>query len=78
MDRSEFEEPDEVAEAFLHAMTDAAPRRRYLVVPNQREAELTIRAAIARVVQLNDAQPYAYDRDELIALLDEALAATAR
>lgn len=73
-DRSEFKEPDEVAEAFLRALTDAVPKRRYMVVPNQREAEITIRAAIARVVQLNEGQPYSYDRDGLIKLLDEALA----
>ena len=72
-DRAEHKEPDEVAEAFLHALVDAKPKRRYMVVPNQREAELTIRAALARVVQLNEGQPYAYDRDGLIRLLDDAL-----
>jgi len=72
-DRAQFKEPDEVAAAFLAALTDAAPKRRYLVVPNQREAELTIRAAMARLVQLNAGQPYAYDRDGLIKLLDEEL-----
>ncbi len=73
-DRSEFKEPDEVAAAFLRALTEDAPRRRYLVVPNHREAEITIKAAIARVVELNAGQPHAYDRDGLIKLLDEALA----
>lgn len=75
MDRGEFKEPDDVAAAFLHAMSDAQPRRRYMVVPNQREADLTIKAAIARVVQLDQAQPFAHDRDGLIKLLDEALKA---
>ena len=75
MDRAEYKEPDDVAAAFLHAMSDAQPRRRYMVVPNQREADLTIKAAIARVVQLNQAQPFAHDRDGLIKLLDEALKA---
>lgn len=65
-------EPDEVAQAFLHALTDANPKRRHMVVPNQREAELTIKAAIARVVQLNEKQTYTYDREGLIKLLDEA------
>jgi len=72
-DRTQYKEPDEVAAAFLQALTDAAPRRRYMVVPNQREAELTIRTALARIVQLNAAQPYAYDREGLIKLLDEEL-----
>lgn len=72
-DRAQYKEPDEVAAAFLRALTDATPKRRYLVVPDQREAELTIRTAIARVVQLNAGQPYAYDREGLIKLLDEEL-----
>ncbi|MEO6597038.1 MAG: SDR family oxidoreductase [Planctomycetota bacterium] len=73
-DRAEFKEPDEVAAAFLHALTDENPKRRYMVVPNRREAELTIKAAIARVVQLNERQPFAYDREGLIKLLDAAIA----
>jgi len=73
MDRSQYKEPDEVAAAFLHALTDAEPKSHYMVVPNQREAEMTIKAAIARVVELNRDQPYAYDREGLIKLLDEAL-----
>ena len=74
-DRAQYKEPDDVADAFLHALSDDHPRRRYMVVPNQREAELTIRAAMARVVQLNEGQQFAYDRDALIKMLDEALAA---
>lgn len=76
-DRATEKDPAEVAEAFLHALTDATPKRRYMVVPNAREAEATIRAALARVAQLNAEQPYSYDRDGLIRLLDEALAANA-
>ncbi|MFY9345476.1 MAG: SDR family oxidoreductase [Planctomycetota bacterium] len=74
-DRAQYQEPDDVAAAFLHALTDERPKRRYMVVPNRREAELTIRAAIARVVQLNEGQPFAYDRDTLVKMLDEALRA---
>lgn len=74
-DRAQYKESDEVAAAFLRALTEATPQRRYMVVPNQREADLTIKAAIARVVQLNANQPYAHDREGLIKLLDEALAA---
>ena len=66
--------PGDVAAAFLRALTDEKPKLRYMVVPNQREAEMTIKAAMARVVQLNQEQPYAYDRDALIKMLDEALA----
>lgn len=72
-DRSQYKEPDEVADAVLHALSDASPRRRYMVVPNQREAEITIRKQIEELVQLNGRQPYSYDRDTLVRMLDEAL-----
>jgi NAD(P)-dependent dehydrogenase (short-subunit alcohol dehydrogenase family) len=73
-DRKQYKEPDEVADALLHALADANPKVRYMVVPNQQEAEYTIRQAIRELVQLNEGQPYTYDRAGLIALLDEALA----
>jgi NAD(P)-dependent dehydrogenase (short-subunit alcohol dehydrogenase family) len=74
-DRAHFQDPDDVAAAFLHAMSDENPQRRYLVVPNQGEAEVTIRAALMRLAQLNEKQPFAYSRDQLVKMLDEALAA---
>jgi len=73
-DRSEYKEPDEVAAAAERALFDAKPQRRYMVVPNQREAEITIKKQIQQLVQLNENQPYAYDRDALVAMLDAALA----
>ena len=73
-DRSQFPEPDEVAMAVLHFMSSDTPKRRYLVVPNQREAEVTIRKAVQELVQLNQDHPFSYSRDELIRMLDEALA----
>jgi len=72
-DRSRFKEPDDVAAAVVHALFDANPKRRYMVVPEQREAELTITQAIAELVQLNERQPYSYDRDALVRMLDAAL-----
>jgi NAD(P)-dependent dehydrogenase (short-subunit alcohol dehydrogenase family) len=74
-DRAQYKEPDEVAQVFLQALREEKPRRRIMVVPNQREADLTLRAAMARVVELNAGQPYALDRAGLIRLLDEALTA---
>ena len=73
-DRSEYKEPDDVAAAAERALFDAKPQRRYMVVPNQREAEITIKKQIQQLVQLNENQPYAYDRDALVAMLDAALA----
>ena len=72
-DRSRFPEPDDVATAVVHALFDANPKRRYMVVPERREAELTIGKAIEELVQLNERQPYSYDRDELVKMLDAAL-----
>ena len=76
-DRSKYKKPDEVAAAVELALFEATPKRRYMVVPDQREAEITIRKQIEQLVQLNEGQPYTYDRDALIKMLDEALA-TAR
>jgi NAD(P)-dependent dehydrogenase (short-subunit alcohol dehydrogenase family) len=73
-DRSNYKEPDDVAAAVAHALFDASPKRRYMVVPEQREAEVTIRKQIAQLVQLNEGHPYTYDRDALVKMLDEALA----
>jgi NAD(P)-dependent dehydrogenase (short-subunit alcohol dehydrogenase family) len=73
-DRSKYKEPDEVAAAVAQALAEASPKRRYMVVPNQQEAERTIRKQIEQLVQLNEGQPYAYDRDELSKMLDAALA----
>lgn len=72
-DRSRFPEPDDVATAVMHALFAPDAQRRYLVVPNQREAEIVIRKVIEELVQLNGDQPYSYDRDALVRMLDEAL-----
>jgi hypothetical protein len=73
-DRSNFKEPDEVAMAVEQALLEPNPKRRYMVVPNQDEAEITIRKQIEQLVQLNEGQPYSYDRAALVKMLDEALA----
>jgi NAD(P)-dependent dehydrogenase (short-subunit alcohol dehydrogenase family) len=72
-DRAQFKEPDEVAEAFLHAMTSDDPKRRYLVVPNQGEAQFTIQAALNKVVQLNDDHAHSFDKEELLKMLSDAI-----
>jgi NAD(P)-dependent dehydrogenase (short-subunit alcohol dehydrogenase family) len=72
--RSRFKEPDEVADAVKLALFEPAPRRRYMVVPNEQEAQVTIRKAAEELVQLNEGHAYTYDRAALISILDEALA----
>ncbi len=73
-DRSKYKEPDEVAAAVEQALFEPQPKRRYMVVPSQEEAEKTIRKQIEQLVQLNEGQPYTYDRTALVKMLDEALA----
>lgn len=77
-DRSNYKDPVEVAEAFHAFLTDEQPKRHYMVVPNETEAAMTLGAVVQRLVQLNDDQPYTYTRDELVAMLDAALAAQQR
>jgi len=68
-----LKEPDEVSEAFMHALFDDEPLRRYVVVPNAEEHEFTLRTKVNELVQLNQWGPYSYSRDQLVELLDEAL-----
>lgn len=73
-DRSQLKEPDEVSAAVMHALFADDPKRRYMVVPNEFEARITITQAMREMVQLNEGQPYTYDRERLIAIMDEVLA----
>jgi NAD(P)-dependent dehydrogenase (short-subunit alcohol dehydrogenase family) len=68
-----LKEPDEVSDAAMHALFSESPHRRYMVVPDEGEADLTIRKAIEELVQLNNWGPYSYSRDQLVQMLDEAL-----
>jgi NAD(P)-dependent dehydrogenase (short-subunit alcohol dehydrogenase family) len=68
-----YKEPDEVTEAFMHALFSDKPLRRYVVVPNEREQSATIGTQINELVQLNQWGPYSYSRDELVEILDAAL-----
>ena len=69
-----YKEPDEVTAAFMHALFDDKPLLRYVVVPNEGEQERTIETKLNELVQLNTWGPYSYSRDELVEMLDEALA----
>jgi len=69
-----YKEPDEVSAAFMHALFDDAPLRRYLVVPAPDQQEATIAKQISELAELNQWGPYRYSRDELVRMLDKALA----
>lgn len=70
-----MKKPLDVAEAVLHLMSSDTPKRRYMVTPNANQAAVTIRAALQRIVELNEDQRYSYSRDQLVELLDELLKA---
>ena len=71
-DRSTMKPPDEVANVVLQAFSDAKPKRRYMIVPEQSQAELTIQGVIDVLVQLNEDQAYSYDRAALIRMVEDA------
>jgi NAD(P)-dependent dehydrogenase (short-subunit alcohol dehydrogenase family) len=69
-----LKEPEEVTEAFEHALFAEAPLLRYVVVPNADEHNWAIHTALDELIQLNQWGPYTYSREELIALLEERMA----
>ncbi|NNJ72501.1 MAG: SDR family oxidoreductase [Enterobacterales bacterium] len=73
-DRTNFKEPVAVVDAVKHALFDEKPRIRYMVVPDKKEAGWTIGASIRRVVQRNENQENTFSREELIKMLDDAIA----
>lgn len=76
-DRSIYKAPDDVADAALHAMSSNDPKRRYMTVPNEGEARWAIGTMVRELAQLNDWQAYSFSREELIAMLDEAMSGEA-
>jgi NAD(P)-dependent dehydrogenase (short-subunit alcohol dehydrogenase family) len=72
-DRSNFKPPDEVAAAVEQALFEPKPKRRYMVTPDQDEAQRTIHKQIEQLVQLNEGQAHTYDRDALVKMLDDAM-----
>lgn len=68
-------EPDDVAAAVEHALFSDTPKDHYMVVPYERQAEITIAKVIEELVRYNEDHDYSFDRDELVRMLDEELAA---
>lgn len=65
--------PDKVAEVVSQALFSKKPKRRYMVVPEKAQADSTVRAAIKKVVQLNEGHEYSLDRATLVKMLDEEM-----
>lgn len=71
-DRSMQKEPDAVADAVVHALFSETPKPRYMVVPNQREADMTIRNVLRKaLVQLNQDHEFSKDKAGLQSMFDE-------
>lgn len=69
-----LKKPDEVTEAFMHALFDDKPLRRYMVTPNQQSRDYAIGMKVLQLVQLNHWGPHRYSRDQLVEMLDKTLA----
>jgi len=65
--------PTAVVQAVNHALFDAHPRRRYLVVPDRGEAEWVTGSMVTRLAEANTDQEYAYSADELAVMLKNAM-----
>lgn len=64
-------DPKDVADAALHFMSNAHPRMRYMVTPNEAQAESIVRASLSKALQLNQGQEYHFDDATLIKMLKE-------
>lgn len=69
-----LKKPDAVSAAFMHALFDESPLRRYVVTPNQQEQAYTINTKVRQLVELNQWGPHRYSRDQLVEMLDKSLA----
>lgn len=69
-----LDEPDDVSAALLHAVSADVALRRYMVTPNRQQAESTVRALVRELVELSEWNQNGFSRDELVKMLDEALA----
>ena len=70
----ESKSPVEVADTTLRALTEEAPARRYLIVPNEMEMAWVMGAAVTRLAELNAKHNFSYSTEELTAMLEEAIA----
>jgi NAD(P)-dependent dehydrogenase (short-subunit alcohol dehydrogenase family) len=70
-DRTKYKEPDDVAQALAQAFFEPNPKRRYMVVPSEHEAEIMIKKDVDQLAQLNEGHVYTHDREALIKMFDE-------
>ena len=73
-DLSMMKGPEDMVAAAEHALFNPNPQQRYMVVGDAARADRTMRALLHRMLELNKNQPFTYDREGLIKLLDEEMA----
>lgn len=62
--------PLAVAKTISRALFEESPRYRYMIVPEQFEAGLTIAAGMVELLQFNGAHEHSYDQEEMHSLVD--------
>ena len=62
--------PLAVAETISRALFEESPRSRYMIVPEQREAGLTVAAGMGELLQFNGAHEHSYSQAEVHELVD--------
>ncbi len=66
-------DPQPVANAALDIMQSESPKARYMVVPNEQQAQVTLRTQMRRLLQQNQTQQFKYDNETLVKMLQEEM-----
>lgn len=74
----QYADPIDVAEAVHHALTDPAPKSRYLVTSAGAGMARVAQKSLEELVLLNQGHQFSISRDSLVALLDAALRQVSR
>ncbi|MEM9254824.1 MAG: SDR family NAD(P)-dependent oxidoreductase [Pseudomonadota bacterium] len=64
-------DPLDVARAVAQALSEQPPKRRYLVVPHEDQAETTLRHVIGELLQLNQRHRFSRPVADLVAMLQK-------
>lgn len=65
-DRSHHLSPKPVADAVYNFMVSDKPQFRYLVTPNQAEADMTIKRSLQKVIKMNQGQPFRMNNEDIL------------
>ncbi len=73
VDRSKFKSPDAVSAAIIHALFSDKPKRHYMVVPVQSEADFTLKKIFSTIVELNNGHAFSHDKAMLMAMFEKVI-----